>query len=75
MLYRSKWVASERRKLIKKVSKEAKLYIRHCYATGKHDECDVLEFHRLNYDDKYWSYEKMMFYFWIWDVEKMVNFS
>ena len=25
------------------------------------------------YINEYWSYDKMMFHFWIWDVDKMRN--
>jgi hypothetical protein len=75
MLFRNKWVAQERKKIIKNLSVESRNYINHCFESGNIDGCDVLKFMKINYDEKYWSYNKMMIYFWIWDVEKMVNYN
>ena len=74
MMCRNKWVSDERGKIIKNVAIESKKYIDDCYNSGNGSECNVIEFHELNYEKKYWSYDRMMSNFWIWDVEKMTNY-
>lgn len=73
MMYRNKWISDELSKAIKKVGNETRKYINDCHKNGI--ICDVNEFYRINYTDKYWSYEKMLINFLIWDIEKMTYYN
>ena len=73
IIIRNDWIYIERRKILKKIFEEAKEYINACIKFDIIDDCDVHAFYRKNFDNKYWSSRKMVHFFWITDVEKMVN--
>ncbi len=76
MLYRNKWVKDEKLKLVHKIANNIRKEFDICKEKEFSGEKavkwpDVEEYFETHFDEKYFSYNEMLYTFWIWDVEKM----
>ena len=75
MLCRNEWVKKQQIKLLYKASDDCKKETEICFkeklSGAKREWPDIGKYIETHFEKKYYNYNKMLYTFWIWDVEKM----
>ncbi len=70
--YRNHWVDKKRTRMIEVIGSICQYQTDKLINPGAVDKLDANKYFNALYDH-YWGYDKMVYHFWIWDINKMRN--